>query len=65
MFNITDTEVMLMGTNNALARRATNTINQCNAEIRRLRAELAQVQAALKDERAARLFAEYELNKRH
>lgn len=61
----TDTEAMLLSNNRADRAQAIRTINECNAEIRRLRAELAQARAALENERAARLFAEYELNKRH
>lgn len=61
----TDSEAMLMSLNNRDRNYAARQINLANGEIRRLRAELAQAQSALEDERAARLYAEYQLNKRH
>ena len=62
---ITDTECMLMMQSNADRRYAAGQINIANGEIRRLRSLLAHAQAELADERAARLLAEYNLNKRH
>jgi len=44
---------------------AAREINKANTEIRRLRALLRDAQADLAEERAARLLAEYQLNKRH
>nr|WP_295884180.1 hypothetical protein [uncultured Devosia sp.] len=62
---ISDTECMLMMQNGQDRRYASQQITLANNEIRRLRSLLAQSQAELADERKARIFAEYQLNKRH
>jgi hypothetical protein len=61
----TDSEVLLVMQNSQDRNFAAREINKANAEIRRLRSLLADAQADLADERAARLLAEYQLNKRH
>jgi hypothetical protein len=70
--HITDTEAMLLMQSGQDRRYAATQIHIANAEIRRLagllraaRADLADVEEELKRERAARLLAEYNLNKRH
>jgi hypothetical protein len=62
---ITDAECMLLMQNGQDRRYAAQQINLANQEIRRLRSLLAHAEAELEDERAARLLAEYQLNKRH
>lgn len=62
---LTDTEAMLMMQSGQDRRYAAQQITLANNEIRRLRSLLAQSQAELADERKARIFAEYQLNKRH
>lgn len=61
----TDAEVLLVMQNSQDRSFAAREINKANAEIRRLRSLLADAQADLADERRARVFAEYQLNKRH
>ena len=61
----TDSEVLLVMQNGQDRAFAAREITKANAEIRRLRSLLADAQADLADERAARLLAEYQLNKRH
>lgn len=70
--NLSDTECMLMMQNSQDRSFAAREITKANAEIRRLagllrdaRADLEEAEAELKTERAARLLAEYNLNKRH
>lgn len=61
----TDSEVLLVMQNSQDRKFAAREITKANNEIRRLRSLLADAQADLADERAARLLAEYNLNKRH
>lgn len=68
----TDGEALLMMQNSEDRSFAARQINLANAELRRLRSLLAHTQAELDDaqedlkaERAARMLAEYHLNKRH
>lgn len=69
---ITDTEVMLMNMGNRDRNYARGELAKANAEINRIwnllqrtEAALEQAQADLADERAARVFAEYQVNRRH
>ena len=68
----TDGEILLVSQNRQDRRYAAQQIHIAKAEIRRLasivrhlQAELDDAQADLKTERAARMLAEYNLNKRH
>ena len=70
--NLTDGEAILMIQNRQDRNFASRQIKLANGEIRRLRSLLAHAQAELEDaqeelktDRAARLLAEYQLNKRH
>lgn len=62
---ITDAECMLVMQNGQDRRYASQQITLANNEIRRLRSLLARTQTELAEERKARVFAEYQLNKRH
>ncbi|GLQ53613.1 hypothetical protein [Devosia nitrariae] len=63
MFHVSDLEAGLMMANNRNMAYATQQINLANAEIRRLRAELAQARADLDTERGRRQAAEYKLRR--
>ncbi|QYO75624.1 hypothetical protein [Devosia salina] len=60
-----DSEILLMMHNDQDRSHAAREITKANNEIRRLRALLTDAQEELADERKARVFAEYQLNKRH
>lgn len=65
MFSITDTEAYLLLQSDRDRNSYAREMTKANAEISRLRGLLAQSQADLKAERTARVYAEYQLNRRH